>query len=247
MTATRKSRSARDDACTLAIDVGGSHIKSSLVDSSGRPIGERMKVDTPDPLDSDALLETLAKIASAHETCDRITVGVNGLVHHGVIHALPLSGDESFRRFDLSSELASRAGKPVRVMNDAEMHALGAIRGEGVELVITLGTGLGTALFIDGEAGPQLHFIASPANEEELHGGDYGDQALESLGRKKWRKRVMRLIEALRQITNFDHLYIGGGNAEYLHEDELGDDVSLVDNSVALVGGARAWTRNGKS
>jgi polyphosphate glucokinase len=246
MTATRKSRSPRDDARTLAIDVGGSHIKASLVGSSG-PIGERMKVDTPDPLDGDALLEALVRIASAHETCDRITVGVNGLVHRGVIHALPLSADESFRRFDLTSRLASRTGKPVCVMNDAEMHALGAIRGAGVELVITLGTGLGTALFIDGEPGPQLHFIASPANEEELHGGDYGDHALETLGKRKWRKRVMRLIDSLRRITNFDHLYVGGGNAAYLHEDELGDDVSLVDNSVALVGGARAWTLNGKS
>jgi len=245
--ATRKTRSPRGDARTLAIDVGGSHIKASLVGPSGRAIGERTKVDTPDPLDRETLLEALVQIASAHESCDRITVGVNGLVHRGVIHAVPLSADESFRGFDLASELASRAGKPVRVMNDAEMHALGTIRGAGVELVITLGTGLGTALFIDGEPGPQLHFIASPANDEELHGGDYGDDALESLGKKKWRKRVMRLIESLRRITNFDHLYVGGGNADYLHEDELGDDVSLVDNSVALVGGARAWTWNGKS
>jgi polyphosphate glucokinase len=105
--------------------------------------------------------------------------------------------------------------------------------------VITLGTGLGSALFIDGTLGPHLQFMPS-AGYESLLGGDYGDRALKTLGRRRWTTRVERLMELLRRLTNFDHLYIGGGNAELLAR-RLARDVTLGDNSAALAGGVRMW------
>lgn len=241
MPGTTHSPAPSRGARTLAIDLGGSQIKSALVDRAGRPIGEVTRIETPRPLDPPSLADCLTGVVDSHERCDRITIGVNGLVHEGVIYAIPMTDDVSFRRFDLAGELRSRTGKPVRLLNDAELHGLGAIRGRGVELAITLGTGLGTALYIDGRLAPQIHFVPSPACRTERRGGDYGDATIRALGRKRWRARVAQLIVALRRLTNFERLYIGGGNAKYLQLD-LPPDITIVDYSVALVGGARAWT-----
>lgn len=209
------------------------------MDQRGRLLHRRHKVDTPEELTPDALLEAVGEIGDRLGPFHRASVGVNGLVHRGVVYSLPITGDADFRGFDLAARLSHRWRRPVRVLNDAAMHGLGAIRGTGVELVITLGTGLGTALFIDGEPGPQPQFTPAPSRREPK-GGPYGDAALEELGRKKWSRRVERLLESLRVLTNFEHLYIGGGNARRL-ECELPADASRIDNRSALLGGVRAW------
>lgn len=196
-------------------------------------------MDTPRELTPAALLAALAEIGDGLGEFDRVSVGINGLVHRGVLYALPITGDASFRGFDLAARLSQRWARPVRVLNDAVMHGLGAIRGRGVELVITLGTGLGTALFIDGEPGPQPQFTPAPSRKEP-RGGAYGDEALTELGRRKWSRRVERLIDTLRVLTNFEHLYIGGGNAKRL-QCRLPRDISRIDNQSALLGGVRAW------
>lgn len=235
----RRGRGRRRGPITLALDVGGSHIKAALVDGHGRLLHRRHKVDTPDELTPESLLDALSRIGERLDGFDRVSVGINGLVHRGVIYALPITGDVSFRGFDLAARLSQRWERPVRVLNDAIMHGLGAIRGRGIELVITLGTGLGTALFIDGEAGPQPQFTPAPSRREP-RGGAYGDEAMVELGRKKWSRRVERLIDSLRVLTNFEHLYIGGGNAKRL-ACRLPRDASRIDNQSALLGGVRAW------
>jgi len=224
---------------TLAIDVGGSHIKAALLGATGHLVSDRMRVDTPDPLTPKRLLETLAEMAALLDAHDRVSVGINGLVHGGRVYSIPITADTSFRNFDLAGMLRRRDRRPVRALNDAQMHGLGFIRGRGVEVAITLGTGLGSALFIDGRLGPHVQFLASPGYEK-TKGGDYGDLALQELGRKKWSRRVGRLIDLLRRLTNFDHLYIGGGNASALKLD-LAKDVSRGDNSAALLGAVRMW------
>jgi polyphosphate glucokinase len=170
---------------------------------------------------------------------DRLSVGVNGLVHDGRVYAIPVTANPAFRGFPLAARLRSRLGRRVRLLNDAQMHGLGFVRGRGVELVLTLGTGLGSALFIDGELGPHVQFLPS-VGREGVKGGDYGDRALATLGRRRWTSRVERLIGLLRRLTNFDQLYIGGGNAELL-KPRLGSDVTLGDNSAAFAGGVRMW------
>jgi polyphosphate glucokinase len=224
---------------TLAIDVGGSHIKAALLGATGHLVSDRVRVDTPDPLTPRKLLQTLVEVAESLDAHDRVSVGVNGLVHHGRIYAIPVTSEPAFRGFDLAGKLRRRNRRPVRLLNDAQMHGLGFIRGRGVEVAITLGTGLGSALFIDGQLGPHVQFL-SAAGGGELKGGDYGDLALQELGRKKWSRRVESLIELLRRLTNFDHLYIGGGNATQLRLD-LPRDVTRGDNSAALLGAVRMW------
>jgi polyphosphate glucokinase len=236
------------DATTLSMDVGGSHIKAALVDERGRVLSDRAKVDTPDDLAPATLVDSLVRIAkdlSDGKTFSRVSVGVNGLVHAGVVYSIPITKNPAFRGLRLGEDLSRRLGRPVRVMNDAEMQGLGVVRGKGVELVITLGTGLGTALFIDGQLGPHLQFVPSPACDTEHRGGDYGNEAFESIGRKRWRKRVRKLVDVLQNLTNYDQLYVGGGNAEELEHD-LPDNVTIIDNMAALAGGARAWEWNVK-
>src|SRR3954469_17083697 len=166
---------------TLAIDVGGSHIKAALLGATGHLVSDRMRVDTPDPLTPKRLLETLAEMAALLDAHDRVSVGINGLVHGGRVYSIPITADTSFRNFDLAGMLRRRDRRPVRALNDAQMHGLGFIRGRGVEVAITLGTGLGSALFIDGKLGPHVQLLASPG-KEALKGGDYGDLSLQGLG-----------------------------------------------------------------
>jgi polyphosphate glucokinase len=224
---------------TLAIDVGGSHIKAALLGATGHLVSERIRIVTPDPLTPKKLLTTLMDMAELLDAHDRVSIGINGLVHAGRVYSVPVTSDPTFRGFDLAGVLRRRDRRPVRVLNDAQMHGLGFIKGRGVEMAITLGTGLGSSLFIDGKLGPHVQFLAA-AGYEDVRGGDYGDLALKALGRKKWSKRIERLIDLLRQLTNFEHLYIGGGNAGKLKID-LPKDVSLGDNSAALLGAVRMW------
>jgi polyphosphate glucokinase len=224
---------------TLAIDVGGSHIKAALLGATGHLVSERLTLDTPDPLTPKRLLAALVEVAESLDAHDRVSVGINGLVHAGHIYAIPVTANPAFRAFDLVSRFRRRIRRPVRILNDAQMHGLGFVRGRGVEVAITLGTGLGSALFIDGRLGPHIQFLSTAGNED-LKGGDYGDLALAALGRKKWSRRVERLIDLLRRLTNFDHLYIGGGNAGQLKLD-LPEDVTRGDNSAALLGAVRMW------
>jgi polyphosphate glucokinase len=224
---------------TLAVDVGGSHIKAALLEATGHLVSERLRLDTPDPLTPKRLLATLIGVAESLDAHDRVSVGIPGLVHDGRIYAIPVTADPAFRGVDLAGILRRRDRRPVRVLNDAQMHGLGFIRGRGVEVAITLGTGLGSALFIDGRLGPHVQFLSAAGNED-LKGGDYGDLALAALGRKKWNRRVERLIDLLRRLTNFDHLYIGGGNASQLKLD-LPKDVTRGDNAAALLGAVRMW------
>jgi polyphosphate glucokinase len=224
---------------TLAIDVGGSHIKAALLGASGHLVSDRLRLDTPEKLTPKKLLDTLSGVAESLDAHDRVSVGINGLVDRGHIYSIPVTANPAFRGFDLAGRLRRRIRRPVRVLNDAQMHGLGFVRGRGVEVAITLGTGLGTALFIDGALGPHVQFLPRTGNEK-TRGGDYGDLALEALGVKKWSRRVERLIGLLRRLTNFDHLYIGGGNASQLRI-RLPRDVTLGDNSAALVGAVRMW------
>lgn len=224
---------------TLSIDIGGSHVKAAVVDARGRMCGDRERDDTPARLDRKRLLRAVLDLVDPLDGYDRVAVGVNGLVHGGVLYSLPASGNRDLRGFRLAAELERKLRVPVRLYNDATLHALGAIRRRGVEVTITLGTGLGAAVFIDGRQGPRLELLPCP-DGDGTRGGHYGDAALEQLGRRKWSARVGRLVRALRVITNFDHLYIGGGNADELRL-ELPDDVSIVESSCAFTGGARAY------
>lgn len=229
------------DKQTLAVDIGGTGIKLALLDGSGHIIGERVRVPTPPrPVAPEILTETLDAAAAGLGAFDRVSVGFPGAVRNGRVLTAPNLGTELWAGFDLQTALSQRWGKPVRVMNDADVQGFGAIRGRGVEMVLTLGTGAGTAIFSDGQIMPHLELAHHPVRGNKTYDEYVGDAALEKTGKKKWNRRVARVIDTLRRLVNFDHLYIGGGNARRIAL-ALPRDVTIVPNSDGLTGGIALW------
>jgi polyphosphate glucokinase len=171
---------------------------------------------------------------------DRVSVGFPGFVRKGRVVTAPNLGTEALAGFDLQAVLSEHWGKPVRVLNDADVQGYGAISGEGVELVLTLGTGAGTAMFRDGELLPHLELAHHPVSGKKTYDAYIGNAALRKKGKKAWNRRVQAVIEILRTVVNFDHLYIGGGNAKNIAF-TLPSDISIVPNSDGLTGGIALW------
>jgi polyphosphate glucokinase len=226
---------------TLAIDIGGSGIKAALLDNDGSIIGDRQRVPTPPkPVAPEALVGAIDKAAGLLGDFERVSVGFPGYVRDGRVLTAPNLGSEVLAGFDLQSELARHWGKPVRVLNDADVQGFGAIEGHGVEMVLTLGTGAGTAIFRDGEIIPHLELAHHPVSGSKTYDEYIGNAARQKKGNKAWSKRVAKVIEILRVVVRFDHLYLGGGNAKHIAF-RLPPDVTIVPNTEGLTGGIRLW------
>jgi polyphosphate glucokinase len=226
---------------TLAIDIGGTGIKAALLDEAGTMLGERVRAETPaKPVPRDALLDAVVGLVRQLPGFDRVSVGFPGVVRDGKLVTAPNLGTEELAGFDLQGALEQSLGKPVRVLNDADVQGYGAVRGAGLEMVLTLGTGAGTALFRDGMLLPHLEFAHHPVHGDKTYDEYIGKAAFEKKGKKAWSKRVFRVVGILRTVVGFDHLYLGGGNAREL-VGELPRDVSIVPNSDGLTGGIALW------
>lgn len=226
---------------TLAIDIGGSGIKAALLDESGHMIGERHRVTTPPtPIAPEALVHAIDEAIAPLGPFDRASVGFPGYIRDGRIVTAPNLGSETLGGFDLQGRLAAHWGKPVRVLNDADVQGFGAIKGRGIEMVVTLGTGFGTAIFRDGVVMPHLELAHHPLSGNKTYEDYVGNAAREKKGKKTWNKRLARAIDVLRDVVRFDHLYIGGGNAKHITF-ELPADVSTVPNTDGLTGGIGLW------
>jgi predicted TIM-barrel fold metal-dependent hydrolase/predicted NBD/HSP70 family sugar kinase len=226
---------------TLAVDIGGTGVKLALLDPKGRMIGKSIRVPTPmPPVAPEMLTATVEAAAAPLGSFDRVSVGFPGAVRDGRVLTAPHLGTEAWAGFDLQAALAKQWHKPVRVMNDADVQGFGAIRGKGVEMVLTLGTGAGTSIFENGRIMPHLELAHHPVRGNKTYDEYIGKAALDHKGSKKWNKRVARVIEILRRLVNFDHLYIGGGNAKHLAF-PLPSDVTIVPNSDGLTGGIALW------
>src|SRR6516225_1123808 len=229
---------------TLAIDIGGSGIKAALLDSDGSIIGDRQRVPTPaKPVAPEALVGAIDKAASPLGDFERVSVGFPGYVRDGRVLTAPNLGSEVLAGFDLQSALAQHWGKPVRVLNDADVQGFGAIKGQGVEMVLTLGTGAGTALFRDGEIMLHLELAHHPVSGNKTYDEYIGNAARKKKGNKAWNKRVAKVIDILREVVRFDHLYLGGGNAKDITFPLLAD-ITIVPNTDGLTGGIRLWHKD---
>ncbi|MDB5393349.1 MAG: hypothetical protein JWM91_855 [Rhodospirillales bacterium] len=226
------------DLHTLAIDIGGTGLKASVLDQTGKMLVDRVKVPTPYPCTPQVLLDTLAGLVATLPPFDRVSAGFPGFLRDGVVITAPHFG-ESWHDFPLADALSERLGKPARVLNDAEVQGYGAIRGQGLEFVITLGTGLGTALFRDGELMPHMEFAQWPVRSKTTFNAYVGNGVLAKIGNKKWSSRVSRTIDLFRDLMHFDHLFIGGGNAHKFAN--LPKDGELVSNELGMIGGIRLW------
>ncbi|MBF2064842.1 MAG: ROK family protein [Calothrix sp. C42_A2020_038] len=226
-------------ARTLSIDIGGSGIKVMVLDKSGAPLSERVRLDTPQPATPEAVLNTIKQLVMSVGEFERISAGFPGVVRMGVIEtAANLHPD--WIGYNLATELSKRLQKATRVINDADMQGLGAISGQGVELVITLGTGFGSALFVDGKLVPNLEMAHHRFRKGETYEEQLGRAALEKVGEQKWNKRLQKAINSLQKLFNYDFLYIGGGEAK-LVKLPLAQNIKIISNLNGLLGGIALW------
>src|SRR5665213_403597 len=229
------------DRRTLAVDIGGTGIKFAALDDEGRIVGERARVPTPPkPVQPAAVVGIIEETSATVGPFDRVSVGFPGMVRGGKVLTAPNLGTELWSGFDLQGELTARLKKPVKVMNDADVQGYGAIEGKGVEMVLTLGTGAGTSLFDNGRILPHFELAHHPISGKMTYDQFLGNAALMLKGKKKWSKRVEKTIAVLRTVINFDHLYLGGGNAKKIKFD-LPNDITVVPNTDGLTGGIRLW------
>ena len=231
---------------TLAIDVGGSSIKAIILREDRTAVSRRSQIPTPHPATPDvimaAVLDLIATIENGENNYDRIAIGFPSVVENGITRgAINLHPD--WDGFNLSQALQSKLNKPLLIANDADVQGYGAIAGQGVELAITLGTGFGSSLFLNGKLLPNLElgqhiFIGTETYEDRL-----GQAALEEVGVEIWNARLLEAIGSLYKLFNYDKLYIGGGNARLISLD-LPSNVAIVWYDLGLIGGLALWRYN---
>ena len=242
---------------TLAIDCGGGGIKGSVLDEAGTMRAQPIRVPTPYPLETSLFVSTLVDLAGQLPKADRATVGLPGMIRHGVVvttpHYVTKTGPRSrvlpelvvqWEGFDAKSALEKALTIPTLVLNDAEVHGAGVIAGQGLEVVMTLGTGLGCAIFDGGRLAPHLELSQAPVRWGLSYDTYIGEHERRRLGDALWSRRIARMVEGLRPVFMWDRLYLGGGNSRHVTPtvlSRMGDDVVIVPNTAALVGGARAW------
>jgi len=243
---------------TFTVDCGGGGIKASVVAPDGELLVPRLRIATPYPLPPNDFVDVISSLRSAFAyESHRASVGIPGMIRRGVVrftpHYVTESGPFSSTRedlvrlwsdFDAQAELSSRLRIPTRVVNDAELAGAGVVSGRGFEAVITLGTGVGLALFNDRSLLPKIELSQAFAQTDVTYDHWLGAHERKRIGTAAWRERVVTAVDTLRRVFFWDRLYLGGGNAKKLDPravSALGDDVTIVENVVALKGGPRLW------
>lgn len=223
---------------TLSIDIGGSHIKAMILDPAGHPVSDRVRMRTPDPSTPAAVRRVIEALARQAASFDRVSVGFPGVVENGLVRTAA-NLHPRWRGVNVARLLRRTLRRPVRVANDADVQGLGVVKGRGTELVITLGTGMGSALFVDGRLVPNLEFGHHPLRGGKTYEELIGERPLLRVGRRRWRRRVGAAIETLRHAFNPRVIYVGGGNARLLRA--VPDGVKVVSNVSGILGGIRLW------
>ncbi|MBV9410945.1 MAG: ROK family protein [Acidimicrobiia bacterium] len=246
---------------TLVFDVGGTGLKATVLDEHGHPEHDRVRVATTYPCPPEKLVGALVDLAKGLPPYQRISVGFPGVVRGGHVvtapHFVTAHGPDTrvkpslvrlWAGFDLATELTTALGVPVRVANDADVQGAGVVSGKGLELVLTLGTGLGSAVFRDGTLALHLELAHHPALTGAVYNDYIGNRAREKLGAKRWNRRVRKALVALDALILPDAILLGGGNAAKVDADTLrrklpglAAKVRIVGNEGGLLGGIRLW------
>jgi polyphosphate glucokinase len=239
---------------TLAIDVGGTGIKGSVLDARGVMVADRVKIPTTYPLPPEKMVADFKRLIAPLPQAERASVGYPGMVRDGVVlttpHFITKSGPGSeidpalvkaWDHFDLAGVLTAEFGIPTKVANDADVQGAAVVSGQGLELVITLGTGFGTGLFLDGRLLPHMEIAHQPFRKGETYDSQLGEASRKEIGEGRWLKRVHKAIANMRALFAFDHLYLGGGNSRRIPRHSLADDITIVDNTAGILGGIRLW------
>jgi polyphosphate glucokinase len=249
--ATTKQRTAaraRTDAAknpavpgrrTLCIDIGGTGLKAMLLDAAGTELSERVRALTPHPATPAAVIKTLVALIAPLGEFDRVSVGFPGVVIDGVTKTAPNLGP-AWQGFALAAALEEATKRPVRALNDAGVQGYGVVTGKGIEMLLTLGTGMGCALFVEGRYVPNLELAHHPLRKDKTYEDYVGAHALEECGKKKWNKHVQRVIATIQPVFNPRVIYLGGGNAKHV-KIELPSNVKITPNLAGLLGGIALW------
>lgn len=224
---------------TLAIDIGGSGLKMMTLGPDGEPLDDRDRCPTPRPATPDAVLAALGEMLPRQPAFDRVAAGFPGVVDSGRTLTAP-NLDEAWEGFDFRAALTGLTGKPARVANDADVQGAAVIQGSGVEFVLTLGTGLGSAMYVDRRLVPNLEIAHHVFRKNRTYEEWLGDAALERYGKKRWNKLLLKALEQLGHTFNYRCLYIGGGNARKVKA-RLPDNVRIVPNVAGLLGCMWLW------
>lgn len=230
-----------DSLSILSIDIGGSHVKATLLNSKGKSLYDYKKAVTKQPATPENLLNTIKELIAGFPPFDCISIGFPGYVKNGVVRTAPNLGTDAWTGVDFQKRIEKALGKPARMINDADMQGLGVVKGKGLELVVTLGTGFGTALLLDGVLLPHLELAHHPVTRTKDYDQYIGDKALLKLGPERWNLRMEKVLDILKTVFNYDTLYISGGNARKLTLD-LDKNIKVISNKDGIKGGARLWT-----
>lgn len=238
---------------TLAVDTGGTGMKALVLDGQGRMTTARRRVETPYPCPTSVFLETIRELVEPLGDYERVSLGVPGVLRRGRVlhtpHFVTLAGPftpqdpalvRQWQGFDVQTALAGVLDRPVRAVNDAEMAGCAVVSGRGFEIVITLGTGFGFAMFDEGRLLPKVEMSAHVLRKGESYDDRLGNLTRARIGVERWSRRVEEAVAGLRPVFFWDRLYVGGGNARHLKLD-LGPDVTVVPNIAGLLGGAALW------
>jgi polyphosphate glucokinase len=224
----------------LSIDIGGSRIKATILDIDGKMLMDYERIQTPASPGPEDVIKAIVQLTKGFQPYNRISAGFPGYVRGGVVYTAPNLGTEKWRRFPFAKRLSEVLNYPARVVNDADMQGLGVASGLGLEMVITLGTGFGTALLLDGNLLPHLEIAHHPLSKHKTYDEYIGNKAFENIGVEKWNKRLYKVIGILKTVFNYDHLYISGGNAKKILF-KLDDNITVVTNLDGIKGGAKLW------
>lgn len=227
MAKTAKTAVASSDPIVLAVDVGGSHVK--ILTSAG---GEMRRVPSGPSLTPDKVVASVSELAEGLHY-DVISMGYPGPVADNRPSLDPFNLGKGWNGYDFSAAF----GKPVKLVNDALMQAIGSYDG-GRMLFLGLGTGLGAAMIIR-NVGQPMELAHLPYKKGASFEDYVGERGLIKRGKKKWRKHVIDVVDKLRAALQPDYVVIGGGNVDKL--DELPEKSRRGDNTRAFEGGFRLW------
>lgn len=233
------------DQKILTIDIGGSNIKATILNMQGTFLTEYEKLPTPSPATPGRVLDAIQLLAKKFPSYDKIAAGFPGFIKDGIVKTAPNLGTEQWANFNLNKKLEEILGKPAIAVNDADLQGLSIVSGTGVELMITLGTGFGSALLKDGVLLPHLEIAHHPITKNKDYDQYVGEFEFKRIGKKKWNKRMIRIIKILKVVFNYDRLYISGGSAREINF-KLDDNIIISGNRDGIKGGARLWVQQNK-
>jgi polyphosphate glucokinase len=211
----------------LVVDVGGTHVK---VLASGQK--EPVNIDSGPKMTAAKMVKEVQKVTAGWDY-SRVSIGYPG----PVIHGHPLSEPHNLGRGWVGFDFKKAFGRPVKILNDAAMQALGIYKG-GRMLFLGLGTGLGSAMIVDGILEP-MEVAHLPYKKGRTFEDYLGLRGLKRLGKRRWRRHVAKVVEELKNALEAEFVVLGGGNAKLLKK--LPPGARLGDNSTAFTGGFRLW------